>query len=259
MSFLRDGIEDVRAVALLDAVAADGRGAAFSRTALVTWKSSLDDLLYQVYTNGQLAGVTVDPQQRRLVVQIPSSFQAAVHVEVVAVACIEAHRDFGNELNSVTVHSTRVRLTLLRSQSLPTAAVANFYYDGGTGVVDYATPLNETPIPVWSCPQDKAGLGLAQFGLGDFGYDAAAAVGHGKGVFGQGQFGLDADTIEWTSPALSLGAYRFGVKIVNSLGNESLACETGSITVVPAAQPVSQLEIVIFDEQTNELTLRIRD
>jgi len=259
MSFLRDGIEDVRAVVLPDTVAADGRGAAFSRTALMTWKSSLDDLLYQVYADGQLAGVTVDPQQRRLVVQIPSSFKAAVHLEVVAVARTEVHRDFSNEFGSAIAHSTRAKLTLLRSQSLPLAAAANIYYDSGTGGIDYTTPLNEAPIPLWPCPQDKAGLGLAQFGLGDFGYDAPAAVGFGKGVLGQGQFGLDADTIEWTSPVLPLGAYRFGVKVVDSLGNESLACETGPVAVVRAARPASQLEIVTFEEQTNELTLRIRD
>ena len=71
MPFLREGIENVRVVVLPDAVAADGRGTAFSRTALVIWKSWLEDMLYQVYVNGRFAGVTVDPQQRQLIIQAP--------------------------------------------------------------------------------------------------------------------------------------------------------------------------------------------
>ena len=259
MLFLRDGIEDVRAAVLPDAVEVGGRSAAFSRTALVTWKSCLEGLFYQIYVNGQFAGATVDPHQRRLVVQFPSSFEAAVHLEVVAVEWTEAHRDLSSEIGYAPAHSARVRLTLLRHQSLPAAATANIYFDNGTGGIDYDAPLNEAPIPLWPCWQDKVGFGLAQFGSGDFGYDAAAAVGFGKGVFGQGQFGLDADTVEWTSPILPLGAYRFGVKVVDGLGYESLACETEPITVVPAARPASGLGVVAFDEQTNQLTLCVRD
>jgi hypothetical protein len=259
MPFLREGIENVRAVFLPDAIAADGGRAAFSRTALVTWKSCLEDVLYQAYLNGCFAGATVDSQQRQLVIQIPSSFEAAVRVEVVAVEPTDAHLDFAHEIGYSAVCSARVKLTLLRSQTLPAAAVANIYFDNGTGGIDYSTPLNDAPIPLWPCWQDKAGFGLAQFGTGDFGYDAPAAIGFGKGVFGRGQFGLDADTIEWISPALPLGAYRFGVKVVDAQGNESLASETGPISIIPAARPASQLDVVTFDEQTNELTLSVSD
>jgi hypothetical protein len=259
MPFLRDGIDGLRATVLPDTVAAGGHSAAFSRTALVTWKSCIESVLYQVYVNGQLAGATVDPHQRRLVVQIPSAFEAAVHLEVVAVERTDAHRDLSSEIGYTPVNSGRARLTLLRSQSLPAAAQANICFDNGTGSIDYDTPLNEAPIPIWPCWQDKAGFGAAQFGSSDFGYEATAAVGFGKGIFGQGQFGLDADTVTWISPALPLGAYRFGVKIVDSLGNESLACETEPITVVPTARPASALKVVTLDEQTNQLTLSIRD
>lgn len=259
MPFLREGIEDVRAVILPDAGAADGSAAAFSRAALVTWKSPLEGMLYQVYVDGCLSAATVSGRQRQLVVQMPSFFEAAVRVEVVAVGPAEAHHDFADEIGSSTVLGARVRLTLLRSQSLPPEAVVDVYYDRGTGDIDYSVPLNETPIRLWPCRQDKAGFGQAQFGASDFGYDAAAAVGFGKGVFGHGQFGLDADVITWTSPALPGGIYRFGVKVVDGQGNESLASETGSITIVPPARPVSRLDVVTFDQQTNELTLSASD
>jgi hypothetical protein len=75
MSFARDGIENVRVSVLPDGVAADGRCAAVSRTALVAWHSSLEGKCHQVYLNGRFAGATLDAEQRQLVVHSPSSFQ----------------------------------------------------------------------------------------------------------------------------------------------------------------------------------------
>lgn len=255
----REGIEDVRTVILPDTVSGQGRRAAFSQVALVRWRSSRQGDLYQVYVNGCLAGVTVDLVQRHLVVCAPSSFEAAVAVEVVAVAPHEAHIDFADEIALSPRCTSRIRLVFLRNQTLPRAAMANVYFDNGTQNIDYATPINLAPIPVWPLWQDKAGFGTAQFGTGDFGYDAAAAVGHGKGAFGRGSFGLDADTVEWISPALSLGRYRFGVKILDEHSSEGLASETAAMTIVPGARPAAGLGIGTFDKQTNELTLRIED
>jgi hypothetical protein len=259
MSFARAGIENVRVLVLPDGVAADGRCAAVSRTALVTWHSSLAGRCHQVYLNGRLAGSTLDAEQRQLVVQAPSSFPSAVHVEVLGVEPQDAHLDFSDALDRPAAGSGRVRLTILRSQIGPMEATANIYCDRGTGQIDYTEPLNSVPVPLWPCRQDKAGLAMAQFGAGDFGYDSAAAVGFGKGSFGNGQFGLDADALEWISPPLPLGRYRFGITIVDAGGNESPASETTAIVVIPAAKPAARLEIATFNEQTHQLTLKIRD
>jgi len=259
MSPLRAGIENVRALVLPDGVTAEGRCAAVSRAALVTWHSSLAGMCYQVYVNGRFAGATLEVEQRQLVIHAPSSFQSAVHVEVIGVEPQDAHLDFADQLPQPAAGAGRVRLTLLRHQSLPVAAKANIYADHGTGQIDYSTPLNSAPVPIWPCPQDKAGFGMAQFGTGDFGYDSAAAIGFGKGSFGQGPFGLDADSIEWISSALSLGRYRFGVRIADAAGREGPPCETEAIPVVPAAQPVPGLDLGSFDSQTNRLTLRVWD
>jgi hypothetical protein len=169
------------------------------------------------------------------------------------------HCDFGAELEAGPPGGARVRFTLLRSQELPAGASVNVYHDHGTGNIDYSEPLNATPVRVWSCPQDKAGLGMAPFGTGDFGYEAGAAVGLGKGSFGRGPFGLDADVMEWTSPVLPPGQYRFGVKVIDGQGNESAGSETESIAVVPAAVPAARLDIVTFDEATERLTLGISE
>jgi hypothetical protein len=224
----------------------------------VGWRSTWQEKLYHIYVNGSLAGATVDPAQRYLVVSTPSALESAVHVEVAVEPC-EAHIDLARELTSSPFCGSRVRLTLLRSQILPIAATVNVYFDGGTGDIDYSTPLNQAPIPLWPYWKDKAGFGMARFGTGDFGHDAAAAVGFGKGLFGRGQFGLDADAIGWISPALPLGAYRFGVKVADHQGNEGPATETTTMTIVPAARPAAGLDIAIFNKQANELTLHIDD
>jgi hypothetical protein len=259
MSFVRKGIENVRMLVLPDGVAADGRFAVVSRAVLVAWHSSLEGKCHQVYVNGRLAGATLDAEQRQLVIHSPSSFPSAARIEVIAVEPGEAHVDHARELERPVAGSGRVRLILLRSQTLPIEARANIYFDHGMGQVDYTKPLNPVPIPVWPCRQDKAGFGMAQFGVGDFGYDSAASVGFGKGSFGSGQLGLDADVVEWIGPPLPLGQYRFGIRIVDAQGNEGPGTETQVIAVVPAAKPAAGLEIAAFNEQTNQLTLRILD
>jgi len=259
MSFLREGIENVLALALPDGIAADGRHAAISRAALVTWQSALEGMLYQIYVNGMLAGTTIDAGQRRLIVRTPGSFESAVRIEVVAVCPRDAARDYAGEMDGSDVDSGRVKLTLLRIQSLPIGGALNIYFDNGTGVIDYAEPLNVSPVPVWPCRQDKAGFGMAQFGAGDFGYESASAVGFGKGSFGHGGFGLDADVTKWVSPALPLGTYRFGVTVVDPSGEESSAGESQPVAVIPAAQPAVGLGILEFNEYTNQLTLCLSD
>lgn len=256
MPFVRDGIENVRALALPEGVTADGRGVAVSHAALVTWRSRLEGMLYQVYVNGRFAGRTADCRERTLIAATPASFESAVHIEVIAVSPGDADCDFTGELDKPPA-GARVKLTLLRSQSLPLAAGLNAYCDAGSGVIDYTEPVSSSPIPVWACRQDKAGFGMARFGEGDFGFESAAAVGFGKGSFGRDLFGLDADVVEWVSPVLPLGRYRFGVKVVDASGLESATSESSPIAAVPPAKPAAGLSRLEFNEPTNELTLAI--
>jgi len=259
MKLISIGIEKVRAFELPAGIWANGECVGTPRAALVTWadKTNQGDMFYQVYVNGQYAGTTVDSRQRQMIVPVPSSFESAVRIEVFAVEAEQAHTDLSKELVSPPAASGRVQISLLRSQNLPSDATAEIYFDNGTGVVDYSQPLSNRPIRIWPAWQDKTGFGMSRFGAGDFGYDSAAAVGFGKGSFGQGQFGLDADTIEWTSPPLMAGVYKFGVKITDRAGNKSNASETEPITVIPGAKPAEQVSISSFDKQTNELVLSV--
>lgn len=257
MGPVRYCIESVRAFVLPSGIREDGQSASMSGSALVKWRSNLPNLFYQVYVNGCFAGATIDSEQRQIVVPIPTSLESPVYVEVVGVEPERAAMDFSSELGQPVADSGRVRIILLRSQVLPLGATAQIYFDNGTGQIDYDNPITDMPIRIWPAWQDKAGFAMAGFGLGDFGYDSAAAIGFGRGSFGNGQFGLDADTIEWISPPLQRGVYKFGFKITDESGNQSSVVETDSITVTPAARPAERLKVSSFDSRTNQLILEI--
>ena len=259
MSLISNGIDSVRAFALPAGIWADGQYAQAARVALVQWRSAWSDTFHQVYVNGRYAGTTLDSRQRQMVVPIPTSLDSPVRIEVFGVEAEYADTDFSSELVRPHAGSGRVKITLLRSQNLPAEATAEIYFDNGTGQIDYNHPLTASPIRIWPAWQDKAGLAMSRFGLGDFGYDSAAAVGFGKGSFGHGQFGLDADTIDWTSPPLPQGVYKFGVKVRDKSGMQSSTSETEPITVIPAARPAEELSISSFDKQTNQLVLTVRN
>jgi len=259
MSLNSNGIDSVRAFDLPVGIWPDGRYVKEPHAAFVKWRSTWSDKFHQVYVNGRYAGTTLDSQQRQLLVPVPSSPQSPVRIEVLAVEAEYADMDFSGELAKPPVDNGCVRITLIQSQNLPMGASAEIYFDNGTGQIDYDNPVTDTPIRIWPAWQDKAGLGMSRFGLGDFGWDSTAAVGFGKGSFGSGQFGLDADTIEWTSPPLLSGTYKFAVKIIDSSGRQSTGSETGAITVTPAAKPAEGLSISSFDKQTNQLLLNIEN
>jgi len=257
MALISSGIERVRAFELPGGIWADGEYVGTPRIALVRWWSAWSDKFYQIYVNGRYAGVTVDSQQRQMIVQIPTSLESPVRLEVFAVDAEQADTDFSSEIDSSIGQSGRVRISILRGQDLPIGATAQVYFDNSTGEIDYDEALNDSPIRVWPAWQDKAGFGMSRFGASDFGCDSAGAVGFGKGSFGHGQFGLGADTFEWTSPPLCAGIYKFAVKVTDEAGNESSGSETGQITVTPAARPAEQVSISSFDKQTNQLVLSV--
>ena len=259
MSLYSNGIDSVRAFDLPAGIRADGQFAKEPHVALVKWRSTWSDKFHQVYVNGQYAGTTIDRQQRQLLIPILTSLQCPVRIEVFAVEAEYANIDFSSELDRPSVDSGRITITLLRSQNLPMDADADIYFDNGTGQVDYDNPITDSPIQISPAWQDKAGFAMSRFGLGDFGWDSAAAVGFGKGSFGGGQFGLDADTMEWISPILTNGTYKFGIKVRDGSGRQSIGSETAPITVTPPARPVEGLSVSSFDKQTNQLVLNIEN
>lgn len=251
------GISRVRVFQLPLGIRENGGSIAVPRVALVRWHSVWTDKLYQVYVNGVYAGTTIDSEQREMIVHLPGSFESAVRIEVFAVDAGEAHCDYTGQLNEAAGQSGRVKIKMLRSQDLPAGATVQIYFDNGTGVVDYSSPINERVLQVWAYPQDKCGFGMAGFGAGDFGYEGSAAAGFGKGSFGHSWFGFDAETFEWVSEPLPAGTYKFGVKVTDRRGRESEPGESDPVTVIPGSKPVEGLGVSSFDRDMNELVLDV--
>lgn len=257
MAIVSSGIEVVRAFAIPCCIWADGRTTGLPRTALVKWKSNHSDKFYQVYVNSRFAGSTLDTEQREMVVSLPESSQTAVKIEVFAVEAKRADVDLSSEVDLSGGQSGRVKIGLLRDQRMPVGVRFSVYFDNATGRIDYDKALTSEPVSLWPCTRDKAGFGMSRFGAGDFGWDSAAAVGFEKGSFGLGQFGLDADTCEWISPQLPPGVYKFAVKVTDRNGKESIATETGQITVIPPAKPAMGMTVAAFNKQINQLVLAV--
>jgi hypothetical protein len=183
MSLKSDGIDSVRAFDLPAGIRTDGQYVKEPNIALIKWRSTWSDKFHQVYINGLYAGTTLDYQQRQLLVPVPTSPETPVRIEVFAVDSEYADTDFSSELDRPPVDNGRVTIILLRSQNLPMDAAVDIYFDNGIGQIDYDNPITDSPIRIWPAWQDKAGLGMSRFGLSDFGWDSAAAVGFGNGSF----------------------------------------------------------------------------
>lgn len=259
MSLYSDGIDSIRVFDLPASIQTDGRYVKEPHAALVKWQSTWSDKFHQVYINSRYAGTTLDCQQRQLLVPVPTSPESPIRVEVFAVEPEYSDEDFSSELDRPSIENGRIKITLLRSQNLPMGATADVYFDNGTGQIDYGKPVTNSPIRIWPAWQDKAGFGMSRFSLGDFGWDSTAAVAFGRGSFGHGQFGLDADTIEWISPILASGTYKFGVKVRDGSGKQSTGSETEPITVTPMARPADGLSVSSFNKQMNKLVLKIEN
>ncbi|MHC4114006.1 MAG: hypothetical protein ACYSSL_01595 [Planctomycetota bacterium] len=222
MTLISSGIDKVRAFELPAGIGGDGRCVDLPRVALVKWHSTWNDKFYQIYVNGRYSGATIEPGQRQIIIQVPTSLEAPVRIEIFAVEAGDAEIDFSSELDWHAGESGRVRISLLRSQDLPIGSTVQVYYDNRTGQINYDNPLNNVPEQIWPTWQYKAGFGMSRFGVSDFGYDSAAAIGFGKGCFGHGQFGLDADKFEWVSASMPAGIYKFTVKITSDKDENQL-------------------------------------
>jgi len=256
MGLVSSGIDWVRAFALAGGVRADGGAVNDPLGALVKWRSEHWDKFHQIYVNGELAGVTSDCQQRRMVVPIPTESGSAVRLEVFAVEASGVHIDFGSELQ-LQQQAGRVKLSWIRSMNLPFEGTAQVFSDGGSGEIDYENPASREAIVLWPSWQDKVGFGLSEYGEGDFGYDGSAAVGFGRGAFGEGEFGFDADEISWESGELETGKHRFAVRIMDRFAQESDAQETGDITLIRTARPAEGLDVSSYDKEEDKLVLCI--
>jgi len=253
MAFGTSDIEQVRASGFPGGAA--GEGVWFlPGVVLLRWRSEACERLFQAYVDGRWAGVTSHPEQRELLVACEHEHPAAIEVVWVSPDC--KYVDYSGHLSGWHEgDGAHAVIEVVRQGVLPADGTAVLYWDGGTGAVDYTSALAERSI--WAGLSETWGWGLDGFGVGDFGYSGTGAPGWGRGVFGRGEFGFDADALEFVTEALSLGTYRFAVRIRDGVGNldDGAAGElTVGIDPVPAGPRVS---IDSYDEQSDRLVLQV--
>ena len=247
-------IDKVRATVFPAGYLKDGTAAALPGVILVRWKSGHTDKLFQVYVNGEWAGVTSHTEQRELSVQYDHTHTAVI--EVIWVTADDKFVDWGGRVTGwKKTDGSHAVLSFSRRGTIPLGSEARLYGDRGLGEINFAEVLDRQAV--WLEPTEKWGWGLDAFGRGDFGYSGTGATGWGKGSFGYGEFGFDADRLSFESEELAAGRYRFAVRLADAAGNldegEILEAEV-NIDPLPVGPGLS---IESYDDQTETLALNI--
>jgi hypothetical protein len=234
-----DGITNVRIRPLV--IDLDGGVPAGSPGAYeITWVSTQAERWHQVYVNGQLAGVTAAPQDRRLVVFGPEGREGGsslIYVEVVAVDAADRRNDLSAELTGFSpACGLKVLLTwqagLYLGEDLESFDV---FADGRTGVVDYSQPLNEAPIPAVVAGVPPWGFGCGGFGVGGYGQSAAC--------------------YEWAVNDLDPGTWRLAVVARDAAGNRLATAAEVVADVAPVPRPPPNFRLASYDAGSRTATL----
>lgn len=234
MAFTGEGITNVRVRRPATGLS-EGRPAAPPGVVEATWESVQADRWHQVYVGGRLAAVTAAREDRRLLVPLPAGrggTPAQVLVEVVAVDAADRWTDFAGQLTGFPPAAAgRVRLAWQAGTYLdPSLEAFDVFADGRSGTVDYAAPLNESPIPARPGGQAPWGYGTGGYGVGGYGRSAAA--------------------YERTTGVLEPGTWRFAVAATDAAGNVVVPAAEVELDVAPPARPPEDFRIEAFDAET---------
>jgi len=234
-----EGISRVRVRPL--AIDLDGGAPAASPGAYeVIWDSAQAGRWHQVYVNGQPAGVTARPEDRRLAVQGPvgrGGGLSLVYVEVVAVDAADRRTDFSADLTGFSpACGPKVHLTweagLYLGEDLESFDV---FADERTGTVDYSQPINEAPLPA-AAP-------------------GAPPWGYGCGGYGVGGYGLSAARYEWTVDGLEPGTWRLAVVARDTAGNRLATAAEVTADMAPVPRPPGNFRVASYSTASRAATL----
>lgn len=239
MSCTTEGITHVRVRPLALDLAPDG--AVVGPGAIeATWDSTQAGRWHQVYINGQLAGVTARPEDRRQTVTAPvgrNGPDEMLLVEVLAVDSADRWTDFADALAGFGPDAgAEVHLSWQAGEYLdPNLESFDVFGDDRTGTVDYDTPLNESPIPA------RPG--------------GSSPWGYGCGGYGVGGYGQSAARYEWTTDVLEPGTWRLAVVAVDTADNRPATAAEVEISVAPIPRPPENFRVASYDAQTRTATL----
>lgn len=181
----------------------------------LSWRPSagadLSQRLVQVYLDGMLVAVTQSESQREAWI---SCDRRRPHcLELLAVPTDDPDsaegfwRTWPASLTGCDSSSGRFVVRLLRDERLPVKTQILVRLDGQE--IDR--------LPLWADDEHRAGFG-ALFGLGQFGRDAATALGLGRGELGVGPLGLDGVAWRWQGDDWPAGTHVLELAAVDLAG-----------------------------------------
>ena len=228
------------------AILSDGQTGQIAPAAIVGWSvpPQLAGSLAQVYLDGQLSAASDDPGQCQLAVPLAiDPVRPAVRIQVVLVQPAEWSSDFASLLGP-QANGGRALVRWPQTHA-PLGTTVNVFANGGQGEIDWATPLNRSPIEWYPGGLGLWGFGLAEFGGAAFGFDIndQGPPGFGCGGFGIGEFGFDAGWAEWLSDPLAAGTYCLAVVASDELGNAGAASPAAMATIVPLPTMIGELTV----------------
>ena len=98
MALISDGITQIRVFGLACGIWQNGKAFNTPKVCLIKWYSDWQDKFHQIYVNGRFSGATYNRRQRQRIVNLPSSLEVPLRIEVFAVEPKDAFTDFSDDL-----------------------------------------------------------------------------------------------------------------------------------------------------------------
>jgi len=134
---------------------------------------------------------------------------------------------------------------------------ARLHGNGGSGAIDWNTPLSSRVWPLFPEGAGIYGFGHAPFGHHRFGHGVSKRTGgFGHSPFGCGPFGYGCVVLTATVAVAACGAYKFGFKIYDAAGNDQAGTPDEIEVIVHIAPPApTGLKLVSYQKTTDLLIL----
>jgi hypothetical protein len=174
------------------------------------WRASQQgDRLVQVYIQGGLYDVTLDPSVREMCLLVDRTHTN--RIELLAVPADDAQEVWRPQPGLLASWdpgvSSTAQVVLVRDESLAVDTQLVISVDG----------TNTDHGAMWPNDEPRSGFG-ALLGAGCFGYDDATGPGLGIGELGAGPLGLDGTALRWRRDDLGVGSHDIQVNAVNHSG-----------------------------------------